>query len=86
MIASITDTELSFGSFTAQVLRREAVPALQRMGGQLLSRTDGAGDAEAEARKAARLQAVEALKKSWSELSRPLGGKWWKTREELYDA
>ena len=81
MIASITDTELSFGSFTAQVLRREAVPALQRMGGQLLSRTNGAADAEA----AARARATDNLLHTIETLSRPMGGKLWTNRDELYE-
>ena len=31
-------------------------------------------------------KALAELQKMWREQTQPLGGKWWKTREELYDA
>lgn len=71
MIACITDTEISFGSYTLPVLRRDAEPALQRMALQLFSTANGNGDDDA----AARARATENLLLTIRSLSRPMGGK-----------
>jgi hypothetical protein len=44
MVACLADRELSFGSFTLAVLRRDAEPALKRMAGQLFPKAKGVGD------------------------------------------
>jgi hypothetical protein len=85
VIACITDAELSFGSFSVPVLRREAVPSFRRMAEELFAETNGV-HADAAERQAQRQKALEELQKLWSKQKQPLGGKWWKTREELYDA
>jgi len=85
MIACITDTELSFGGIAVPVLRRDAVPSIRRMAEELFSGAHAA-DPEAATRNAQRQKALAELQKMWSEQTQPLGGKWWKTKEELYDA
>lgn len=81
MIACITDTETDFGSYKLLVLRRDAEPALQRMAGQLRFTENGAGDEAA----AARARATENLLRTIRALSRPMGGKAWTNRDELYE-
>jgi|GEM_PF-4234418 len=81
MIASLVESELSFGSCTVPVMRRDAEPALQRMAGQLFSHENG-NDEEAAA---ARARATENLLRTIRQLSRPMGGKPWTNRDELYE-
>jgi hypothetical protein len=77
MIASLEQT---YQGYTFLARSREEGEVVQR----LAERGWPAEDKEA-ARKAARQQGLAELQEMRRTVNRPLGGKWWKSREELYD-